>query len=282
MNLLTLQGSPDEIGFAHGTTSKALISDNIKSLVAPRSSSPAEADSLRKYNDWIVQQERLLDRYFPELLEEIAAIARGCGESYEHCLKLNLRVWLYHLYTDIPGNACSSVAMKLANGTLALAGALDDTAQYYPGAMKIIPQKGFRFITWPIGGTVWGNRGMNSAGLSIGESSQILPGLKPPSNYLCADLALRIILQYCSTVAEVEEVCRRFSFNLNLIATDKSGGVFAAHRTVSELFVASRQAPCVLTNHISDDELIYRLSTAGVTHFPESPTTRSRRGRLLT
>jgi len=273
------KGAPEQIGYAYGQKFSDLIRQNTAILVKRTGFEPLP-ESNPEFCAWITGQEDIISKYWPWLITEIKAAAEGSGQSFRDILFLNLRAWQYSLY-GAPQQLCSSMVITLAGGSIANAGALDDDRRYYQGLVHIVPDTGYAFLTFPIGGTCWGNRGINSAGLCIGESSQIIQGLNKFPETICADIAVRIILQTCRTVREVREFCTRHPFTLNLVCCDAEGGVFCAHATSAGLFEISDSAPCALTNHVSDDSIMQSLNSRGAQSFPESPTTRLRRGRLL-
>jgi len=280
VKLYSFQGNPGKLGREYGKRLAGQILKNLRALVWREGYEPLprrDADFIA----WVKDQEGIIGKSWPWLLEEMHAVAEGAGVNYEDILLLNLRAWQYNFYGVLPVQACSSLAITLADGTVACAGALDDTIDYYCGPVRFVPEKGFRFITFPITGTSWGNRGINSAGLALGESSQLLPGLNRKPGTVNQDLAVRVILQTCSTVNEVREFCRKYPFTLNMVCTDARGGVFCAHQTAAGLLEVATETPCVLTNHITDDRLMYWLNQQGVKAFPENPTSRLRRGKLL-
>ncbi len=291
--LLSFEGDPQVMGKAYGATFAEHIVRNTEILVSKREQwLPRRSAAYRRQ---VRRHERMLIRNWPWLIEEINAVAEATGQAYADILELNLRVWHFPLYyamrkrlpagapvRSAAANRCSSMAVRLADKTMACAGALDDTQFLYDGPLRFVPRKGFRFITFPIIGTSWGNRGLNSAGLALGESSQGLSAgalLKSPRE-MNADLALRVILQTCATVREVREFCRRHPFNMNTVAVDAQGDVFCAHQTVLGCFEI-KAGPCAITNHFTLDEVIFQLRERGVTAGPESPTTRLRRGRMI-
>jgi hypothetical protein len=197
-------------------------------------------------------------------------------------LLLNLRAWQFNYYGAARASrGCSSLAITLADGRVACAGALDDGFSYYCGPVRIVPDRGHRFISFPIAGTGWVSRGMNSVGLSVGISSQLLPGLARLKHAVMQDVAMRALLQTCATVDDAREFCRQHPFTLNLVCVDARGGVFSAQHTAAGRLELPADGSCALTNHIVDDESVLWLKQHGVTDFPQSPTTRPRRGNLL-
>lgn len=279
--MFDFKGSPAEIGRTYGTKCSDRILANLKVLVHRQGYSPLPRLAA-DFQNWMRRQESLLEKHWAWLLEEMAGVAEGCGAAYEDILLLNLRAWQYDLYGRPPLGGCSSLTITLADGSKACAGALDDPAEYYCGPIRFMPKNGYRFITFPITGTSWGNRGMNSQGLATGISSQLLPGLRALPDAVNQDLAMRVILQRCATVGEVREFCRAFPFTINLVCVDVQGDIFGAHHTAAGLFeISTMQGWCALTNHVSDDAVIHKLSGLGVKEFPGNKTTRPRRSKLV-
>jgi len=279
--MLNCEGTPAQRGRSYGEQLKDSIRENVKILVH-RVGHPSLPRGEAHFQSWMRRQESLMAKHWPWLLEEIRGVAAGCGEEYEDILLLNLRAWQYDLYNKPPAGGCSSLAVTLSDGAVVCTGALDDPPQLYCGPVRFVPEEGFRSVSFPITGTSWGNRGMNSRGLSVGISSQSLPGLKSLPNAVNQDIAMRVILQTCATVGEVREFCRAFPFTMNMVCVDAAGGIFCAHQTAGGFFeVPAPEGWCCLTNHVCDDGMRYRLMSLGVKEFPESPTTRARRGKLV-
>ena len=283
MEVTKLKGGAQDIGKRHGAIFAEHIRRNLSILVWREGYEPLPRQD-PAFQRWVDDQEEILAANWPWLLDEMRGVAQGAGLEYRDILWLNLRVWQYHFYSGQPASpaaACSSLIVALADGSVASAGALDDGCEYYCGLVEVAPAQGHSYMSFPIAGTSWGNRGVNSAGLCVGSSSQILPGLKRLPGSFSSDLANRLILQTCATVAEVRDFCQRHPFTLNLACSDKNGDAFCAHQTSAGLFEVASQAPCAITNHVVDDRLIYKLHELGVGEFCESPTSRLRRGRLL-
>jgi hypothetical protein len=282
MQPLVLSGSPVEMGRQYGQAMADRIMPNVRLLVWREGEPPLPRQDA-EYRAWVQGQAAAFARW-PWLIEEMRGVAEGVGVPYDDILELNLRAWQYDIYgATAPAHACSSLAVTLADGTLANAGALDDPAEYYCGPVKWEPVEGYRFISFPITGTSWGNRGVNSAGLAVGISSQVLPGLRRLDHAINQDLALRVMLQTCATVDEVRRFCQAHPFTINLVVTDAQGGLFCAHQTAAGMyeFPVQQQGYATLTNHVADDGCRYWLQQCGVSEFSESDTTRERRGYLL-
>lgn len=272
----SFEGTPRQIGTAYGKRFAEAASRNMGILLGARL--PTQDPAFRA---WVRSQEKLVENHWPWLIEEMQGVAVGCSVAFERIMLLNLRAWQYDCYGKPPGGACSSLAVKLVGGHLACAGALDDPLEYYCGPVHVKPDTGYRFITFPITGTVWGNRGMNSAGLGVGLSSQLLPGLKRLDHAIMQDLAVRAMLQTCATVAEVRDFCQRHPFTINLVCVDTAGDVFCAHHTAAGLREIRVQDACALTNHIVDAETEGWLREHGTRELPRLPTSVPRREKLL-
>jgi hypothetical protein len=271
--MFSFKGTPAAIGRAYGAQCRDSILANLKILVY-RVGHPALPRQDKAFLAWMRHQESLLGKHWPWLLEEMQGVAQGAGFQYEDILLLNLRAWQFEYYGATPQiGGCSSLAITLADGTVACAGALDDPPDYYCGPVHFQPTSGHALITFPITGTSWGNRGMNRQGLTTGISSQLLPGLRNLPQAINQDLALRVILQTCRTVDEVREFCRAFPFTMNLVAVDAGGRIFCAQNTAAGLFELPADGYCALTNHVADERLRQWLKQQGVTEIPESPTT---------
>ncbi|MDD5704336.1 MAG: C45 family autoproteolytic acyltransferase/hydrolase [Kiritimatiellae bacterium] len=282
MKVHVFEGASREMGRQYGETLADRIRRNLSILVWREGYEPlprGQAD----FESWIRDQERLIGDHWPWMLEEMRGIAQGVGVDYADILLLNLRAWQFNFYGAKPeACACSSLAITLDDGTVAAAGALDDPPDLYCGPVLFATPGGHRLLTFPISGTVWGNRGINSAGLTVGISSQILPGLARLPHAVNQDLATRAIYQTCTTVDDVRRFCQKHPFTMNLVCVDARGGILCLQHTAAGPFeLPVTDGWCALTNHVADDGFLYWLTQHGVKEFPESPTTRARRGRLL-
>jgi hypothetical protein len=277
--MFTVEGTHYHIGRTLGTTYAAQVHANLRVLVHRIGYTPLPLDNTA-FVDWMQRQERLIAEYWPWLIDEMQGIADGAGADFRDILLLNLRPWQWDDCRD-PSVHCSSLVVHLQNGTVANAGTLDDSREYYCDPLRIVPESGYRFITIPVAGTSWGMRAFNSAGLAIGISSQLLPGLRPSPDAINQDLATRVIAQSCATVDEVRQFCARHPFNQNLVCSDARGGVFCAHATAAGVYELSSSAPYCLTNHIVSDEIRTALTCQGVRTFADLAQSQARRMNLL-
>lgn len=244
--ILVLQGAPAELGRRHGAAVRSQIHANLAALLADFLTG-APAVQRAEIRAWQRRLRTYCYDHWPWLQPEIQGIADGAGIDGELAELLSFRAWQYDAYH---AGACSSFALPGAGGHTLTGGTLDDPRWLYTVA-QVQPDHGLRFLSFPLSGTVWANRGMNEAGLALGISSLLCPGVKFDLQRLVpVDLVFRDLLQFCRTVAEVEDRCRRHAFFCNLVAVDRTGAVFSASNYCGEYTAhpaADRRA--ALTNH---------------------------------
>ena len=279
--MVTFEGTHYHIGYEYGKAFAEGVRDNLRILIHRVGYEPLPLEN-PEFAGWVEEQERLIGNAWPWLIEEMRGVAAGSGAEYRDILLLNLRPWQWEYYgLGMGTHQCSSLVINLSDGTVANSGALDDGKDYYCGPVRFAPQGGYRFITFPITGTSWCMRALNSAGLAIGISSQLLPGLLRKPGTINQDLATRAIAETCATVEQVREFCREHPFTQNLVCSDAEGRVFCAHATSAGLYELAATAPFCMTNHVVSDDIVRELSSLGVKEFPYAATTRERRGNML-
>jgi hypothetical protein len=244
--VLQLHGAPRELGRQQGAAVRSQVHANVAVLLSDFLTGTKSAQ-LTKITAWQKRLREFCFDHWPWLQPEIQGIAEGAGIDPELAELLSFRAWQYEVYH---AGACSSFALPGANGHTLTGGTLDDPRFLYTIA-HVSPTSGLRYLSFPIAGTVWANRGMNEAGLALGISSLICPGVKFDLDQLVpVDLVFRDMLQFCSTVAEIETRCRSYKFFCNLIAVDATGAVFASSNYCGDYTkYTSPNDTFVLTNH---------------------------------
>lgn len=243
--ILVLQGDPRQLGRQQGAALRHQIHANVAALLGDflTGTNPAR---LEKITAWQGRLREFCFDHWPWLQPEIQGIAEGAGLEPAVAELLSFRAWQYEVYH---AGACASFAATGADGRVVTGGTLDDPRWLYVAA-QVQPTQGLRYLSFPIAGTVWANRGMNEAGLALGISSLICPGVKFDLDQLVpVDLVFRDMLQFCSTVAEVEARCAKFKFFCNLIAVDRHGGVFSSSNYCGEYTKHPTAKGAALTNH---------------------------------
>ncbi|MEY3775665.1 MAG: Acyl-coenzyme A:6-aminopenicillanic acid acyl-transferase [Verrucomicrobiota bacterium] len=246
VSVLPLSGTAADLGRQQGVALRNQIHANVAVLLGDFLTG-AKAAQLEKIRAWQRRLRAFCFDHWPWLQAEIQGIAEGAGVDRELAELLSFRAWQYEVYH---AGACSSFALPGAGGQILTGGTLDDPRFLYACA-QVTPANGLRFISFPIAGTVWANRGLNEAGLALGISSLICPGVTFDLDQLVpVDLVFRDMLQFCSTVSEVEARCRRFKFFCNLVAVDRQGGVFSSSNYCGDYTAhPTPDGSACLTNH---------------------------------
>lgn len=244
--LLSLRGTPRELGRQHGAALRSQIHANVAALLGDflAGTTPTPRAVIES---WQKRLREFCFDHWPWLPDEIAGLAEGASLPLPLAELLNFRAWQYEVYH---AGACSSFAFPGAGGAILTGGTLDDPRHLYT-FVHCVPTQGLRYLSFPIAGTAWANRGLNEAGLALGISSLICTGVRfDLARLVPVDLVFREILQFCATVVEVEAVCRKFDFFCNLIAVDARGGVFSSsHYCGAYTAHASSESHYALTNH---------------------------------
>jgi hypothetical protein len=92
MQLTELRGTYSEMGKQYGTIMKKSIQENIKILIY-RDGYEALPVNDNDFKSWIDSQEKLIEKNWPWLIEEMNGVADGENVLYREILMLNLRVW---------------------------------------------------------------------------------------------------------------------------------------------------------------------------------------------
>jgi len=254
--VLILKGEPRELGRQQGAALRSQIHANIAVLLGDFITG-AKSAQMDKISAWQTRLRTFCFDHWPWLQAEIHGIAEGAGIDNELAELLSFRAWQYEVYH---AGACSSFALPGANHQIVTGGTLDDPRFLYTFA-QVQPTQGLRYLSFPIAGTVWANRGMNESGLALGISSLICAGVTFDLDQLVpVDLVFRDMLQTCSTVAEVEARCQKFKFFSNLIAVDATGAVFSSSNYCDGYtsHATPNQTSC-LTNHpVGEAETVLR------------------------
>jgi hypothetical protein len=261
-----------------------------------------------KFLKWMRRREEIIGDNWPDVLEEMRGVAEGSGMNYIDLLCLNLRAWWYNSEElvrewgmvppqeegqKIGDTQCSCVVATLADGSIAAGGGMDDGISIYCGPVKFCPEAGFRYITFPIAGTIWGNIGMNNEGLCIRSSSdsfrqkEVVTLERDACEFddLNFDIIQGAILRTCRTVDEARTMCYKFPHNGNIMCVDAKGGVMAMQNTPGGSVEVPFQGFQCVTNHLIDDEDLFRLYDAMKVveiSFPlPIPSSRIRRGNVM-
>lgn len=244
--LLALHGAPRELGHQHGTALRSQIHANVATLLGDYLTG-AMATPRAVIDAWQQRLREFCFDHWPWLSDEIAGLAEGAGLPLSLAELLNFRAWQYDVYHR---GACSSFSLRDADGHVLTGGTLDDPRELY-AFVHCAPTQGLRYLSFPIAGTAWANRGLNESGLALGLSSLLCPGVAfDLARLVPVDLVFRELLQFCATVADVAAVCRKFDFFCNLVAVDAHGDVFACSQYCdARTIYPTADGTVALTNH---------------------------------
>ena len=219
-----LNGAPAQLGLARGRQLKAAIQLGVGHYIHGHRKqwrqSEAPAFGARMAED--------LGRRCPALLEEILHTGEGAEIPQADFLAFAFRCW--NALTDHPATlACYNLGCVDPGRGPLLAGVLEDSPPFYL-LETVRPAQGHAFhaVTWA--GMAWAVRGMNAAGLAIGQCSafagtRFAPGRLafPFDLYARGYYAQRWALQQADNVADAIEIIRGFGCASTYMLADQAG-----------------------------------------------------------
>ena len=250
MHEITLKGSPYQRGLKHGQTFAKEI----------RSTYEAICEDLKI--EWSEAKAKLLHRLFrnveepfPDLAEEIKGISEGAGMPLDDILLLNF----YHGLSAVDFQCTNLGFTNKQQG--AIHGKTGDAEDYHSPfylVEMVHPDEGASFINVCFVGTVWTEAGVNSIGLSCGQSS--CPTITGQDGRGIPVLVMpRPLLQRCGSVEEGIEFLAKHSMagkGLNIFLADSAGNVAVVEKSYTKQAVRRMEDGAVWnTNHFLDKEL---------------------------
>lgn len=172
-----LTGEPRERGRIYGEIARSLIAEVVDVWTTHLSQihGMAADDYLDEFLDK-TNFQRAIDRYAPELMEEIEGLSEGAGVPVKRMLALNLmdEEWWFGDYrlagrNGVSGNRCSSFGVAGQPGLPTYLAQNMDIAQWTDGRqilLRITDPDGFERLVFSFAGMIALN-GMNSAGIGI-------------------------------------------------------------------------------------------------------------------
>lgn len=196
--VVSLSGTPYEMGLAHGRACRELIHEFAASVIkvhqANNSLLKAERSQLTGY---CLRNLGFLQQWCPELVEEMRGIADGAGLPFEDILYLNSFLELEDLRAPgLGGRAlpdalwgCTTynVPPAAAAGGQALLGQTYDMERYYEKfvvLLRITPETGPAQLVVTFAG-VLGVNGMNAAGVAAVINKVVATDARPGVIYPC-------------------------------------------------------------------------------------------------
>ncbi len=208
LKIVYLQGSPFEIGYAHGKLLKKEIEDHVKFWL--------HYGKLRflgtNYGiNLMMDRAKEVEQHIPsEYLEELRGISVGSNVDYDTLLMINA---LPTTAKSLSGYGCTSFAFRDEKSNIIRSRNLDWLAEGFFTGMVIYfvrPDAGFGFFCINRPGWINCTTGMNEMGLTIGD--HYLDGYhqktwkKIPNNFL-----KRKVIHYSKTIDDAEDQFKKYT-----------------------------------------------------------------------
>lgn len=167
--------------------------------------------SQQEMSSFVSDWETMLSERTPHLLEQVRGVCDGSGVNWNELLAMNFRFWnvIAQRRLKVPEEVagCTNIAFKDPQFGIMLGGSLDDIQIPWHMA-SFAPKGGLKHVcvTWV--GTGWAGRGINEAGLTIGNSSMDITGIDYDPLQRFEDFIMKHILENAKTVDEAIEIFR--------------------------------------------------------------------------
>ncbi|MFO7837065.1 MAG: C45 family peptidase [Candidatus Thorarchaeota archaeon] len=267
--MIRLSGNHYEIGFQHGTQLNNVITNTVVPFV--REEINDHGISADDIGDITRRYETLLEKAFPEIIDETRGIADGAELDYQTAL-LVLLFWevrdtASHENHSLPDSDCSSfvAAGDATDGDIHLATQNSDWplrmhGKNLPQVFHISPEDRYRFIGRGLAGNLgrpsvvgFNEEGLAFVGSGIVQTKGADFGFPPLT-------ITRIGLETCSTVDEFVELVRKIPSwghaGENVDVVDKNGNmVRVSFSTKRVCTVQTKNHFLVSTNHYHNSEM---------------------------
>lgn len=281
---LQLSGSPDAIGYAHGTGGKQQIHQSLTTY-----------ERLFHEYSGVTWQEACeiakvhlpaIERADHQLVEEMQGIARGAGVEFADILALNARSEIALAGGKAFSDGCTAIAITppLAEDTI-IGQNWDWKADQRNSLLHLtIKQKGKPTITMMTEGGIIGKIGMNSAGIGVCLNALITD---KKSAALPLHLGLRRVLDSSSlheAIGKIDKGQIAASANFLIGYADQDGNGLAMNTEVSPYGIemeASTEGKLVHTNHICSNLLRRHVKDLNEFIFTDSMIRKARAEQLI-
>ncbi len=269
--MMYLEGSPYEIGYAHGLLSRELMAnqemaftERLAELIPSRFYQRFMLGFVRFFN------RNLDDHVLPEYREEIYGISRHAPAEYDFIAPAYARMLNYHAAHDL-GHAVQNMNLvactafgvwdgRSSDSSLLIGRNFDFFINDEFAANKILciinPDSGYRFVSVTWAGFAGVVSGMNEKGLTVtlnAAKSDIPFGAKTPVSLLA-----REILQYASDIEEAVKIAdsrETFVAEAFLIGSVKDGKAVILEKSTKQMAVYDPGTDFILqTNHFQADD----------------------------
>lgn len=166
LSILSIQGTPFELGFQHGLALKEKIHQNILHFLKTKPDSLLGKNS-EKLKEFLKAIPSILPHIPQKYIQEMQGVAEGASACFSDILLLNLFPEMFHCC----GVTVSNKASK--DGSLYHVRVLDYSAgkglQSSAVILKVKPNEGIPFLNITYAGFIGSVTGMNEEKISIGE-----------------------------------------------------------------------------------------------------------------
>jgi hypothetical protein len=266
---LQFTGSHADIGRQRGEQLKYVIQMSLEHWVREHTHLFTQEDA-HAYGRGMAED---MSRRWPEIIDEVLSTGKAAGISDDDMYAYVFRCWNALSKTHPATLACYNMACNDPERGAIIAGVLEDSPPYYL-LETIIPHHGIPsyIVTWA--GMPYAVRGMNKAGVAIGQASSFAgtrfrPGTHDFSFALYARgfFAERKALQYATTIDEAVDIILGFECASVFMIADPSGRVVALEPCGALHAMRHPDERGVLTGGTFESpELIKALIDEGIAH----------------
>ncbi|MFH1616748.1 MAG: C45 family peptidase [Planctomycetota bacterium] len=226
------------------------------------------------------QWEETVLQKAPKQLEQLKGVCKAADVNWSDLLAMNFRFWNAvdaRRAERIPGRfqrqgrACTNIALRDPQMGLLLGGTLDDFQLTWHIA-GFAPKKALKHIcvTWI--GTAWAGRGINEAGLAIGNSALKISGIDYPKHAEFTDFILKQILEQAEDVDGAIEILHSFGRQVGsaIILADRKGNCRLVETCwAGEVIHQMADDRLFCVNHVQSEELRKKMI---VMAYQDNPT----------
>jgi len=250
-------GTHKEIGLAKGKMFRHLINNFIQEGFVEHA--PHALDAVK--GAYIENNVKVIEKYCPEYLTEIRAMAEGSGLPFEELILLSI-YWQALRTTQAPSEHCFTVGVLDADG-MPVFGANWDSPRIIVLWNRVAPEGRYRHLSMTLPGTPFSERGMNEKGLVIMGSSLTMIFDKDTS-CLQHSIAQRMALERCETVTEAFELLRELPVVCSYMAADAKGNLAGLQKTQAGFSIHEpSDGTLALGNNIVDEDLLEKTKAIG-------------------
>lgn len=260
----TISGSHYEMGKQFGYVHRHLIHGNVHQwpMCHTFQGSDTELDK------GVEEFRRANEAIAPWAEDELQGIADGSGADVDWIRRMDLRVWNYVPRREFQLSGCTAIGMISEEEGVVIGGTLDDPREPYV-LVRRIPADGIPHVMVAWAGTIWGQNGMNEAGLFMAVASLgVHPDYKDadPNPHPPTGTLTRLIIETCQNVPEALDLLCRSKSNGSWVLGDSSGNLAAIQimGSINEIQHAADHDNMVFcTNHEFMPGLVEALAAHG-------------------